>query len=124
MKDILFSKEPSAEKVIIYLIREELKSRKFFEGLREIGLDDAFYQTDLLELIMAGLGLMPDSTEQYAFCYNLISKHSLRVVEDADELLDEAKRVYNILSKHASHQGDKSITSSKTKTDSKFRSIK
>ena len=124
MKDILFSQEPSAEKVIVYLIREELKSRKFFEGLRELGLDDAFYQTDLLELIMAGLGLMPDSTEQYAFCYNLISKHSLRVVQDADELLAEAKRVYNILSQHASHQGDKSIASSKSKADSKTKSMR
>jgi len=101
MKDILLSQEPSAEKVIVYLIREELKSRKFFETLRELGLDDAFYQADLLELIMVGLGLIPDSTEHYAFCYDLISKHSAHVVQDADELLDEAKRVYTILSQHA-----------------------
>jgi hypothetical protein len=101
MKDIFFSHEPSAEKVIVYLIREELKSRKFFEGLRELGLDDNFYQTDLMELIMAGLGLLPDEAEQYNFCYQLISEHSSRVVEDADELLDEAKQVYGILLRHA-----------------------
>ena len=98
MNDILFSQGPSAEKVIICLIREELKSRRFFEGLREIGLDDNFYQADLLELIMAGLGLRLDSTEQYNFYYDLLNEHSRRVVEDADELLDEAKRVYKILS--------------------------
>ena len=90
-----------ASKVIIILIREELKSRKFFEGLREIGLDDNFYQTDLLELIMAGLGLTSDSPEQYTFCYDVLHEHSTQVVEDADELLDEAKRVYEILSRHA-----------------------
>lgn len=115
MKDIRLSQEPSAEKVIIHLIREELKSRKFFKGLRELGLDDAFYQTDLLELIMAGLGLLPDSTEQYAFCYDLMSKRSSRIRQNADELLDEATRVYYILSKHAARQRQKSITSSKTK---------
>jgi len=71
---------------------------------------------------MAGLGLMPDSTEEYTFCYNLISKHSLRVVEDADELLYEAKRVYNILSQHASLQEGKSIAPSKA--DSKPKSIR
>jgi hypothetical protein len=101
MKDIFLFQEPSAEKVIVYLISQELKSRKFFEGLREIGLDDDFYQTDLLELIMASLGIISDSTEQYTFCYNLLNKHSTHVVEDTDELLDEAKRVYGILLRHA-----------------------
>jgi hypothetical protein len=100
MNDTIPSPEGSAEKVIVHLIREELKSRKFFEGLRELGLDDAFYQTDLLELIMAGLGLMPDSPEQYTFCYDLLNKHSKRITEDADELLKEAKSVYHLLSKY------------------------
>jgi hypothetical protein len=101
MNHMLFSQTPSAEKVIVHLIREELKSRKFFEGLREIGLDDNFYQTDLLELITAGLGLTPDSPEQYTFCYDLLNEHSTQVVEDADELLDKATRVYEILSRYA-----------------------
>lgn len=103
MKDIvLFDSAPSTNKVVIHLIREELKSRKFFDGLRRVGLDDGFYQTDLLELIMIGLGLTPDSKDQYNYCYNLLSKHSHRVVEDADELHNEATRVFTLLSKHAS----------------------
>jgi hypothetical protein len=93
--------EPYASaNVITYLIREELKSRKFFEGLRDLGLDDAFYQVDLLDLIMAGLGLEPESQDDYNFCHTALRKHSIRVVEDRDELLNEAKRVYRILAKY------------------------
>jgi hypothetical protein len=68
-----------------------------------------------IELIMAGLGLMPDSTEQYALCYDLINRHCSRIGQNADELLDEATRVYHILSKHAARQRQKSITPSKNK---------
>jgi hypothetical protein len=96
---------PSAAKVILTLIREDLKSRKFFEGLRDLGLDDAFYQADLVALLMAGLGLEAGNATHYDFCVTLLRKHSQRVVEDHGALLDEAKRVYNTLARYAaSHE--------------------
>jgi hypothetical protein len=93
-------KEPSAEFILV-LIKEQLKGHRFFEGLRELGLDDAFYQTDLLELIMAALGLLPQSEEDYNFYHSVFKKHSVRVTQDADTLLDEARVVYDILLQHA-----------------------
>ncbi|RAV97604.1 hypothetical protein [Pseudochryseolinea flava] len=30
----------------LYLIKEELKSRRFFEGLHSVGLDDVYLQPD------------------------------------------------------------------------------
>jgi len=102
MKIINPSPEKSfAEKAIIHLIGEELKSRKFFEGLRDLGLDDAFYQANLLELIMTAMGLPPEShDEHYNFYHDVLRKHSDRVAQDADELLNEAQRVYAILQQH------------------------
>ena len=104
MKIITLLTPPTAEEVVIHLIREELKSQRFFEGLRELGLDDAFYQTDLLELIMTGVGMPVESMEHQAFCYNLLKRHSARVTQDASALIDEAKRVYCILVEHATCQ--------------------
>jgi len=103
MKPIIPSPaSPLTEKAIIHLIGQELKSRRFFEGLRELGLDDAFYQPDLLELIMTAMGLPPEShDEHYNFYHDILRKHSDRVAQDADELLNEATRVYAILQQHA-----------------------
>ena len=100
MKPIIDSpKQPFSEKVIIQLVREELKSRKFFEALRDLGLDDAFYQTDLIDIIMASLGL--SSERHYTFCADLLRKHSARVLQNHDELLEEAQRVYAMLQEYA-----------------------
>lgn len=95
------SEHPTGEKAIIQLVREELKSRHFFEALRDLGLDDAFYQTDLLDLIMASLDLSPERQEQYTFCADLLRKHSARVTQNHDELLYEARRVYAMLQEYA-----------------------
>ena len=100
MKPIIDSLEQlPGEKVIIQLVREELKSRKFFETLRDLGLDDAFYQTDLLDIIMASLDLSSD--RHYTFCADLLRKHSARVLQNHDELLEEAQRVYGMLQEYA-----------------------
>jgi hypothetical protein len=99
MKDTSLSLEAFAEKAIIYLIREELKSRKLFGGLRDLGFDDDFYQTDLLEIIMPWIGFYWDQPDEYDFCNGLLEKHSALVVLDGAELLDEARRVYDLLSK-------------------------
>jgi hypothetical protein len=101
MQPITSPNEPLASSIIIHLIREELKSRRFFEALRELGLDDSFYQTDLLEIIMAGMGLPLNSEECYSYCHGLMRRHSARVAQDTGELLNEAKRVHGILLQQA-----------------------
>jgi hypothetical protein len=101
MNNISLSLDGFAEKTAIYLIREELKSRKLFGGLRDLGFDDDFYCADLLEIIMPLIGYSWDLPEHYDFCNNLLEKHSALVVLDGLELLDEAKRVYDILSEQA-----------------------
>jgi hypothetical protein len=79
------------------LIQEQLKSFKLFVTLSHLGIEAVFYQANLIELIMSGVGLSIDSKVDYGFCYCLLMKHSHRIVEDADELYDEAARVYRLL---------------------------
>ena len=91
---------PSA-RVTIILIQEQLKSFKLFVTLSHLGIEAVFYQANLIELIMSGVGLSTDSKVDYGFCYCLLMKHSHRIVEDADELYDEATRVYRLLAARA-----------------------
>ena len=102
MKDKIPPTDPSVQKVVILLIKEELKSRKLFHELHWLGYHNCFYQADLLDLIVLAMGLKPGSSMQRSMCHTLLDKHSQRVVADAAELLDEAKRVHDILLRHAS----------------------
>lgn len=92
---------PSA-RVTTLLIQEQLKSLRLFSILSHLGIEACFYQANLIELIVAGVGLSIDSKVDYGFCYGLLMQHSKRVVEDPDELYDEATSVYRLLVARAS----------------------
>ena len=70
-------KSPDSSKdLALLLIGEELKSHKFFSTLRTLGLDDAFYQTDLSSFILASVNLNDESNETLDFYFALLEKHS------------------------------------------------
>jgi len=96
-----FLKDPAAVKFILILIQEELKSRKLFQELHWLGYHNCFYQADLLDLIMMATGLQPGSSLQRSMCHELLDKHSQRVVTSEAELRDEARRVHEVLTRHA-----------------------
>lgn len=52
-----------------FLIREELKSRKFFGGLQKLGLDYCFYQPHLDRSILAAVELDEESDEVFDFYF-------------------------------------------------------
>jgi hypothetical protein len=93
--------KPDAEKVILLLIKEELKNRKLFDDLRLLGYFNTFYQSDLIDVIMLATGLTSGSSLQRSTCHTLLDRHSQRVVADARELMDEARQVYDTLLRHA-----------------------
>lgn len=81
----------------LYLIREELKSRKFFNTLRKLGLQDCYYQPDLSQLIIENLALNDGSDEAFLFCYDVLNKYSERIDEDEEMIIAQALEVYNEL---------------------------
>jgi len=101
MKDKTQPTDSSHTKVVLLLIREELRNRRLFQELHWLGYHNCFYQADLIDLIMLAMGLKPASSLQRSICQTLLDKHSQRVVANAGELLDEAKRVHDILVRHA-----------------------
>lgn len=86
---------PSA--LTLYLIREELKSRKFFSGLQKLGLDYCFYQPHLDKPILAAVGFDDPSDELYKFYFKLIEKRSRKIGEDEESISRQARRVYEEL---------------------------
>ena len=78
-----FIKLPRKVEMALFLIREELKTRKFFNGLAKVGLHDCPSQTFLGALIADQLGLDIHSDEAFTQFDNILEKYSKKV-EDAD----------------------------------------
>jgi hypothetical protein len=94
---ILFETMPKSVQnsdLTLHLIKEELKSRKFFNVLRTVGLDDAFYQADLYSPILEHFELNDDSNETLDFYYALFEKYSVTVEANENSLTRAALDVY------------------------------
>ncbi len=89
------------ERSILLLIKTELKSRHFFNVLRTIGLDDAFYQPDLGDFILPYFNLDTETNEVLDFYYHLFEKYSKRVEENHKVLEKLARQVFAELEKNS-----------------------
>jgi len=87
-------KLPAKAELTLYLIKEELKSHKFFTGLRNIGLDDCFYQTELSPIILSNTGLNDETNETMDFYFALLDKYSQRIEPDSDSIMKQALNMY------------------------------
>lgn len=67
------------DNLILLLIGEELKSYKFFTTLRQLGLDDAFYQTDLSTYILIHTGFDAEQDDVVDRYFHLLSHYSERL---------------------------------------------
>lgn len=78
----------------LFLIREELKSRRFFDGLHRVGLDDIHLQPHLDRLILKSIGLDDgtDATDQFYF--ELVERRSKKIGTDNDSVVLQALKVY------------------------------
>jgi len=87
-------KLPSQTEVILQLIGEELKSRKFFNSLTHLGLDNSYYQPNLDSLIMAYVGLHDDDNLTFDFYYSVIERRSELISKDKESVIEQALAVY------------------------------
>lgn len=89
-----FVKLPSSVDLTLFLIREELKSQKFFNGIQQLGISDCYYQPHLGKAILAQLNMDDGSDEIYEFYYKLIDKRSKKIDEDYDSVMKQTMKVY------------------------------
>lgn len=90
-------KLPNETQVALFLIREELKARKLFHGLHEVGLSDCYFQPHLDILILRSVGLDDETDETYGLYEDIIEKRSRKIDADLDSITKQALKVYQEL---------------------------
>lgn len=88
---------PDNIQLSIYLIKEELKSRKLFHALHEVGLDDCYFQPHLDVLIMESLGLCDGTDETFSMYEEIMDRRSKKIEADHDSIMKQALKVYHEL---------------------------
>lgn len=83
--------------LILFLIREELKSRKFFNILMHAGLDYTPFRPHLDEAILAGLSLDAEENAVLDFYERVMDAHAEQITQKQEAIASEAIRVYEEL---------------------------
>lgn len=97
VKRIPLVKLPSDVQVSIYLIREELKSRRLFHALRAVGLNDCCFQPHLDSLILQSIDMDDGSDETFALYDNIMARRSHKIDADHESLMKQALKAYHEL---------------------------
>lgn len=87
-------KLPSDIDLILFMIREELKSTKLFNGLAHIGLEDFSLQCHLSIPVLAYMGFEERPDDLLEFYTDLISRYSEKVEADNDVIMKCVFDVY------------------------------
>ena len=90
-------KLPSETELVLYLIKEELKTNKHFTGLRMAGLDDCYYQSYLGSLVLAYSGFEDDSDEIIDFYNKLLDQYTEKLEPDNEVIMKCAFDLYTDL---------------------------
>jgi len=90
-------KLPSETQLSLFLITEELKIRKLFNTLREIGIEDCYYEPDLSFLILKSVGLNDGKDETFYHFSDLMDKRSEKIKPEHDSIMKQALKVYQEL---------------------------
>jgi hypothetical protein len=87
-------KLPADIDLVLYLIAEELKSQKFFNGLHEIGIEDCFYEIHLGKVILSMTGLDDGSDEVFNLYHTIIERRSKKIDADNESVMRQAVKAY------------------------------
>lgn len=87
-------KLPSKTQHSLYLIREELKMRKLFHALHQVGLDDCYFRPHLDSLILRSIGLDDGTDETFIIYDDIVEKRSKKIQADHNTIMKQALKVY------------------------------
>jgi hypothetical protein len=79
---------------ILYMIREDLKSQKYFDGQAELNGTESPYRPHLAKLILLRMNLDDGSDEIFEFYYRIVEKRSKRIGEDNDSIMKQVMKVW------------------------------
>jgi hypothetical protein len=93
-KEFPLVKLPQKVEYCLFLIKEELKSRRFFEGLHSVGMDDVYLQPHLDRLILKSIGLDDGRDETSEFYFKIMERRSRKIESDNDSIMTQALKAY------------------------------
>lgn len=86
-------KLPSNTQITLYLINEELISRKLFQAFHTVGLDDCYLQPHLDSLILRSVGI-DESDETFEVYTGIMGKRSKKIDMDHDLIMKQTIKAY------------------------------
>jgi len=87
-------KLPSEIEFTLFLIKEDLKSNKFFNTLAKVGFEDNPYRSDFSAMVLASIGFEGRSDKLYELYYDLLNKYSKKVENDNRKIVKVAFNLY------------------------------
>ena len=88
-------KLPPDVELPLFLITEELKGRKLFNGLAKLGFDDSKYAFNLSKVIFAVMGFTETPDYLYTWYFNALDKYSEKIEpEDTEGFTKAAFKIY------------------------------
>lgn len=90
-------KLPTETELILYLIRQELKLTKIYNGLHNIGYSDSYYESHLGTLILALMEFDDTDDSLIDFYVKLIDKYSEKIEPNNDSMMKCTMKVYQKL---------------------------
>jgi hypothetical protein len=88
------AKVPKKTDMALFLIKEELKSRKLFHALHIAGLDDCYFQPHLDSLITRTIGLYDGKDETFNAYDEIMTRRSKKIEGDNDSVMKHAMKAY------------------------------
>jgi DNA-binding XRE family transcriptional regulator len=80
--------------ISVFLISEDLKTRKLVNGLINIGCDSCFCVGELCDLVLAYMGFDDRPNNLYTFYFELLDRHCEKVSYENDRPIKEALLIY------------------------------
>ena len=87
-------KLPSEIEFTLFLIKEDLKSNRFFNTLAKVGFEDNPYRSDFGIMVLASIGFEDRSDKLYELYYNLLNKYSEKIESDNKKNIKAAFNLY------------------------------
>jgi hypothetical protein len=87
----------SHEQVTVYLIEQQLKSRRFFDDLEHIGLGPYEFEPNLDHLILKNVELDDGTDKTYIRYSKILDKHSHQLKPEFRTIQKQAVKMYNEL---------------------------
>ena len=85
------------DEFILALIQEDLKSRKFFGGLRKLSLDDCYYESSISRLVFACAGFDEVTDQLFDFYHRQVEKCCEEMEASNQSVAKQAMVVYAAL---------------------------